>query len=227
MCQRTTIKDMLTDPSLGNVALNHHEQSNYLFFLSESKTPTPTPQAQEPCHDDDSDIPDQLHLLQSGEQADVTLQCEKKCFRVHSHILSARSDVLKVLIDDLDENKHLWITDTSPLVIEKVLHYMYSGELPKMSFESAMKVYKASEVYLMESLKTKCATVIKRKLSETNACDALVFSDTVKGDCMKEDIIKYLISKKSFLESETWRKFCDLHPKLVTEVHIAFIKSVK
>lgn len=141
--------------------------------------------------------------------------------------MSARSDIFQALIDGLGEEKELHVTDVVPSAIEKILHYMYSGEVLGMSIGNAMKVYQAAEIYCMETLKNKCGTLIKKKMNESNICDVLVFSDQLRGTFIKDLAISYLINRKSFLESEAWRRFSERYLKLANEVHLAFIKSIK
>lgn len=101
---------------------------------------------------------------------------------------------------------------------------MYSGTPPNMSIESALKVYEASDRYLLQGLKRKCATLIKSKLNETNVCDVLAFSNRLKETYLKDVVITYLLRNKSFLKSEIWQRFSSHNQELANEVHLAYIK---
>lgn len=116
------------------------------------------------------------------------------------------------------------MNDIGTHALEKILHYMYSGQVPIMSIESALKVYEASDRYLLQGLKRKCAALIKSKLNETNVCDVLAFSDRLEETYLKDVVITYLLRNKSFLKSEIWRRFSHHNQQLANEVHLAYVK---
>ena len=174
--------------------------------------------------DDDSDIEDQLHLLESEDKSDLILICEDRYFNVHSHIISARSDIFKLHIQQLQGKKSLMINDIGSHALKLMLHYMYSGKLPGISIESAMKVYDGAHKYLLRGLERKCISLVKSKLNERNVCDVLAFSDRLQDNSLKDVVITYLLNNKSFLISETWRRFSEHYVKLSNEVHYAYVK---
>lgn len=174
--------------------------------------------------DEESYIHDQLDLLRSGDQADVTLICEDKNFMVHTHIIGARSDVFRAMFFDLKRDRVLRIENLSVNTLDILLHYFYSGKAPEMTIETALKVHRAANTYAVDHLEKICERVIKKKIREANAASILTYAALEDSPELKDIAVTYLAGRKNYLLSESWRRFCDNHPKLANDVFLAFVR---
>lgn len=170
---------------------------------------------------------DFLKLVNSGEYSDVFLKCDDKVFSAHRAILATRSPVFSAMFrSDMKEAREqcVEIRDIKPDVLEKLLCYVYTGnvDLPK---ESVHEVYRAADMYCVEALTAKCLLLITDSYainSEKDSQEAINAESGIKAtnddaesgvkETNDEDEQKELL-KDLFLSTE-WQALATRYPKL-------------
>ena len=102
-------------------------------------------------------------------------------FRCHKSILSARSDYLKsMLAGDNVETKNSSMDvreeDIPAKTIEKVLNYIYLGEIPSEN-NIDISLLNAANMYLLDELKEVCVTKLVANLAIPNCVSTFVAVD--------------------------------------------------
>lgn len=102
-------------------------------------------------------------LFNNGKSSDFVLKCGEKSFSVHKTVLSARSDFFEGMFRSnmKEANDGIGkIEDLEPEILELVLRYMYTGEIPELSMKSLHDVYAAADRFAVESLQAKCHSLL-------------------------------------------------------------------
>ena len=76
---------------------------------------------------------DLKRLFLNGEYSDMTITCGDRKFECHKNILASRSPVLKAMFETNMKEKNtgtVEIQNMTPEVLEKMLLYMYTGQVP-------------------------------------------------------------------------------------------------
>ncbi|GFY42219.1 speckle-type POZ protein-like A [Trichonephila inaurata madagascariensis] len=111
---------------------------------------------------------------------DITIQINNVKFPAHKFILAARSPVFARMFehDMLETVKGIInISDIDVATLNLLLHYLYSGKVHTLNFDSAVKLYGASHKYEVTSLKKFCVQYLKEILSSNNVSDILILAD--------------------------------------------------
>lgn len=110
----------------------------------------------------------------TGKDSDLTLKVKGKEFRVHRHILYARSQVFGcMLTHDMNEKSSgvVDIPDCDPHAIEQFLSYVYSGKVDALNQSNMLGLYYVADKYNMMQLKEDCRDFIQNALSCSNVGD--------------------------------------------------------
>lgn len=97
----------------------------------------------------------------TGEGSDFTIECEGRNFSVHKFILMTHSDVFRAMFKHPgtieNQTSKLVLCDTTPVAVNQMLTYMYSGALPENFLdEHAPALMQIAEKYALEPLKLLC-----------------------------------------------------------------------
>ncbi|TVT97887.1 hypothetical protein EJB05_56813, partial [Eragrostis curvula] len=142
--------------------------------------------------------PSNLHLhfgdlLESGVGADVTFQVAGETFSAHRCVLTARSPVFKA---ELLGKVCVRIDDMDPRAFEKLLHFVYTDSLPKMTkeeeFEMATHLLAAADWYEMHRLKLICAETLREYIDLNTVVNLVVLAERHGCYRLKKDCIDYL-----------------------------------
>lgn len=157
-------------------------------------------------------------LLESAALSDVTLVVGDKKLKAHKIILSARSPVFKAMFQhDTKENKEnrVVISDCDPDVVEAMLKFIYTGDVPKLK-EMTHNLFIIADKYQLERLKKMCEGALWEKLDVENAADTLVLAATHNLVQLKRSSIRFITGHISeVMKTEGWGSLkavsaCDL-----------------
>lgn len=168
--------------------------------------------------------------LSNSEHTDVILKCGDKSIPAHKAILSCRSEVFRAMFrNNLKESQEgiVDIIDIEPPVFEKLINYIYTGNLMVETVESVCNIYKAAHKYSIEALKERCINFIKGNLETDQACEVLVMADLYQDKELKLFVMTYIIFRKEFMLSEQWLTFSKDNSILAQEVFLLFVKKAK
>ena len=112
-------------------------------------------------------------LLGNENFSDIKIQCgPHSIFPAHKSILSARSEVFKVLLgSDMEEVKSgvINVTDMTPTVFGILLRYMYTGKVdPALDSDSLLEIIYGAEKYGVKELKNYCFAKLVKFICEEN-----------------------------------------------------------
>lgn len=69
------------------------------------------------------------------------------------------------------------ISDCDPEAFQKFLEYLYSGELNAASFHNIYHLYKISDKYDVQDLKSFCTEYMEKCMTEDTICDIAILAD--------------------------------------------------
>lgn len=69
------------------------------------------------------------------------------------------------------------IPDCDPDSFHDFLDYLYCGKLENISFPSSLHLYKISDKYNVQELKSFCVEFMEQNLTEENVCDAVILAE--------------------------------------------------
>lgn len=92
----------------------------------------------------------------------------------------ARSSVFAAMFEhDTSEKRTgiIDIPDCDPDSFHEFLDYLYCGKIENISFPSSLHLYKISDKYNVQELKSFCVEYMEQNLTKENVCDAVILAD--------------------------------------------------
>ncbi|CAL1294778.1 unnamed protein product [Larinioides sclopetarius] len=155
----------------------------------------------------------QTHLksmLEEGTLHDVSLQIGPEVIPAHKNILSARSPVFRAMFTkDMAEaiSNTVVIEDLSVETVLKLLLYVYTDTIQDYPWETMKELYSAADKYEVLSLKKKCVSFFKAKLSISNVCDGLILADLHQDEDLETAAVDYISEcDTAFYVSKEWKE---------------------
>ncbi|XP_065205313.1 speckle-type POZ protein B-like isoform X23 [Planococcus citri] len=167
-----------------------------------------------------------VSLFENRELTDVIISANGKDYPAHKAVLAARSPVfLAMFKHDTKENQlnRIEIEDINEVVIGEMLKYIYTGKCANLEIVAG-ELLAAADKYDLYRLKMICAKTLLEGLSVENAASVLALADMhgVKG--LKNEVIKFIVSKPTeVLTTEGWKSIRS-NFELVDEVCLALAK---
>lgn len=169
------------------------------------------------------------NLFNNKELSDFTITCGDRKFFVHKAILSARSDFFAAMFrHDMKEvkEKEGKIEKMEPDILDLVLCYLYTGELPPLSVKSLQKIYAAADRFIVEPLKIKCHSLFIDSFTNESDTDSEKVTENEQpvldeqSEVVKKEIndIKERQMLKNLFMSREWRLFSEEFPHKAHEM---------
>ncbi|XP_065205317.1 speckle-type POZ protein B-like [Planococcus citri] len=163
-------------------------------------------------------------LLEDDDRfADVVLIVGSREYRAHRNILASRSPVLAArLHHELEENgqNRINIKDMNAEIMDEFLRYIYTGRCENLE-NVAESLLAAADKYQLSGLKMICAEKVYKTLSVENATKMLMLADNHGISELKNEVIKFIISKPvEVLNTVGWRNI-QSDFRLVSDVCLA------
>ncbi|XP_055842382.1 speckle-type POZ protein-like A [Episyrphus balteatus] len=193
-------------------------------------------------------IADLDKLLQSQIHSEVKLVVGKFEFPAHKNILATRSDVFKAMFEhNMKETKsgRVIITDVKAEVVKEMLHFIYTGNSPKIK-EMANELFIVADKYALNNLKEMSEIALFEKMSIETAAETLILADRYNMELLKKKTLNYItihgknitktigwnlnyitIHGKNITKTIGWKEMILKHPELVEETLIALLSSTK
>ena len=160
-------------------------------------------------------------LLENSECSDFTLKCGDRKFPVHKAILSVRSDFFAGMfrsdMKEVSENDSE-IEGIEPDILEIVLRYIYTSELPQLPIDSLRKVCAAADRFIVQSLKIKCHFLLIENFTAEFKEDSKKEAKDEGSDLQRQvvenvghDTKEHQMIKDLFMSTE-WRLFSEEFP---------------
>lgn len=170
-------------------------------------------------------------LLNSGLNADVSINVKGHVFSAHQLVLEARCPVFTSMFQhDMKENrsKVIDITDCDPGSFQEFLTYLYSGKVDHVTVNNAPDLYQIADKYSLTELVHACKECMKRDISVDTFCNIILIAEMHdEFDLMKIASEFFTTHGEGIIVTEQWKAFLSEHPALVNELLIHAFKIWK
>lgn len=155
-------------------------------------------------------------MRDAPETGDVILQCAQgRQLHAHSHILAARSPVLRQMLlngDTLDLGN---LTDE---VVQLLITYMYTDRIDDLVNNATVLLSNAHR-FQLAGLKSACEKYLSDTISAANVPSLLLAADQFECDGLKQAVFGYCEDNASAIQkSMTWKVLEMVNPELFEEV---------
>ena len=162
-------------------------------------------------------------FFNNDSHSDFILKCGERSFYVNKTVLSARSDFFAGMFRrDMTEavKGSANIEDVEPDVLELVLHYIYTGQIPELNKKSLQNVYIAAHRFGVESLKIKCYSLLVDKFVSPSKEGSDKENTTKSTGVVRDEsqVSKEIQLVKDLFVSREWRLFSHEFPQRAQEM---------
>jgi len=165
----------------------------------------------------------------NSESCDIVIKCSDKIFPVHKCFLMARSEVLKAFLQgNSGEKKDCKITieESTPEAVEKMINFIYTGELPSLTKDLAMDLFILADKYMLKHLKEACGKIVMANTSPESFIETfklMTSSFTSDDESGVLDIGKnfFKTNAKAIMsdaDGKKWIDFATEHPEPALEL---------
>ncbi|XP_065205297.1 speckle-type POZ protein B-like isoform X8 [Planococcus citri] len=149
-----------------------------------------------------------VSLFENQEFTDVVISVNGKDFPAHKVALAARSPVFHAMFKhNTKENQlnRVDIEDINEQVVGEMLKYIYSGKCANLDM-FAGQLLAAADKYDLYRLKMMCANSLLERLTVENAVRVLALADMHGVNELKNEVIKFIVSKPTeVFATEGWK----------------------
>ncbi|CAL1284128.1 unnamed protein product [Larinioides sclopetarius] len=174
-------------------------------------------------------LEDFKNLYKDQILSDIQLKTINKAFPAHKSILCARSPVFRAMLTTNMKEKMMnciQVDDLDESTIEQFLHFLYSGILEDLQWESALKLYYAADKYQVQQLKDICVSFLVTRLNRHNLSDLLILADRHQDSDLKGSIEKFICKKDNEIFcTDEWECFMDTNPPLAMKTMHLYLKQ--
>ena len=154
---------------------------------------------------------DLTQLLESQEDADVTLVVKGEDIGAHRVILKARSTYFRAMFNSQMKeslSQTVEIHDVKPQVFRGLLRFLYTGQLPENFGDIALDLLTVADKYGVDSLKKLCASRLCDNLDDNNVIDAILVAERHNCDFLVDQARVYIKENHRALRrnEDNWKK---------------------
>jgi len=162
---------------------------------------------------------DMLSLLESGDNSDIVLQCEGEEIKAHRSILSARSPVLRAVLE-LDQPCEISVEDTEPATLRQMVKYLYTGKVEQDFTDNRELMILANKYGLVELLDFTSLKLVET-LNKDNALELGILGEIHNSTGLLNGSANFFLKKMSI--SDVWKQQPEMakYPKLVLAIILA------
>jgi len=163
----------------------------------------------------------------NSDSCDMVIKCGDKIFPVHKCFLMARSEVLKVFLEENSGEKKdckITIEESTPEAVAKMIDFIYTGELPSLTNDMAMDLFRLADKYMLKHLKKACGKIVMANASPGSFIETFKFmSSSFKSD-VETDVLgigKTFFKKNAkaiMSDGKVWMDFTAENPELALEL---------
>eukprot|EP00092_Neocalanus_flemingeri_P035785 GFUD01038965.1.p1 GENE.GFUD01038965.1~~GFUD01038965.1.p1 ORF type:complete len:367 (-),score=95.94 GFUD01038965.1:78-1178(-) len=160
-------------------------------------------------------------LMLDAKHSDVVLECQGEKFQCHKSILGARSTVFSKMFDANMKEATIGlvvINDVEPDIVDKMVEFIYTGDVTKQVDDLAKVVYVADK-YRLEGLLDFCFRKFDIDRDDDQLVEMLILADKHNLDKFKELAMKRIVMNKAkFVADEDFLCKIEDHPKILVEL---------
>jgi hypothetical protein len=176
-------------------------------------------------------VSDLLRLVNNPELSDISFLVEGQEVHANRAILATRSEYFKVMLlsggmkesvqastagddlkmetDDFHSRKPIELKDVSYPVFLKVLEFLYTDTVTKVSLEIGVPLLIMSERFMLDRLKALCEDIIRKELNTENVIGIFIASHRHNASSLKEISLEIIIKNLN-------------HPNIVIGLSVSF-----
>ena len=136
------------------------------------------------------------------ENTDVCIQCGDLVFYSHTVILKARSKMFSRILGSPSKPNVVNITEVNPDVMEKVIPFIYSGQLD-INKDSLLDILEAAVKLELVTLLERCHKFFRNQINFENAVDVLIIAEKFGLSQFQEVAEKRITRNRSMLMADT------------------------
>jgi len=177
-----------------------------------------------------NDLLRDLTLLHGRDQhSDVVFCVQGIEFPAHRAILSARSPVLKAMLQhDMKEKltNRVDVPDVEPELFKTFLLFIYTGRIQGDLQQVAEQLVPVADKYQVRDLKNNCEKVLIRNLTVDNVVDLLLLADFHSVMKLRECTIGFIRLKlEGVMCTSSWQQLKKSYSHLVQEISSSLSKQ--
>lgn len=162
-------------------------------------------------------------LINDAETADVCFLVEGKEVHAHKAILAVRSQYFRAMLfnghmRESADNSPVEIRDVSYPVFCKVLEYLYTDNVCNATLEVGIHLMVASELFMLDRLKSICEDLIRGEISTDNVISILVASHQHNALGLKEIALEFILQHLSESKIQAGLNELKSEPDLLIEI---------
>ncbi len=169
------------------------------------------------------------HTYRNGDFADVEVMCNTEVFKCHQFMLAARSPVLRAMFQSpMTEaaTRRLEIKDLPPDMVDVMLLFIYTGNVPNLS-EVAAELLDAAEKYQIDQLKDLCEQQLTETTDIGNAVSHLFLGDRFQAVGLRKVAMEFVVQHfKAVMANPEWKQRLIGHPALLAEITVEFLAGM-
>jgi speckle-type POZ protein len=155
--------------------------------------------------------------------------CNTEVFKCHQFMLSARSPVLRAMFQSpMAEaaTRRLEIKDLSPDIVDAMLLFVYTGNVPNLA-EAAAELLEAAEKYQIDQLKDLCEQQLIEITDIGNAVAHLFLGDRFQAMGLRKVAMKFVVQHfKAVMANPEWKQKLIDSPALLAEINVEFLAGM-
>jgi leucine-zipper-like transcriptional regulator 1 len=162
-------------------------------------------------------------LIDDAETGDVCFLVEGKEVHAHKAILAVRSQYFRAMLfnghlRESADNVPVEINDVSHLVFSKVLEYLYTDTVSDATFDVGIHLMVASELFMLDRLKSICEDLIRGDIGTENVFSILVASHQHNALGLKEIALEFILQHLSEPKIQAGLSELKSEPDLLIEI---------
>jgi BTB/POZ domain len=162
-------------------------------------------------------------LIDDTETGDVCFLVEGKEVYAHKAILAVRSQYFRAMLfnghlRESSDHAPVEIKDVSHLVFCKVLEYLYTDTVSNATFDVGIHLMVASELFMLDRLKSICEDLIRGDISTENVFSILVASHQHNALGLKVIALEFILQHLSESKIQGGLSELKSEPDLLIEI---------
>ncbi|GBO22029.1 Speckle-type POZ protein [Araneus ventricosus] len=172
-------------------------------------------------------VDDLKDIYSSKFLTDVVLKTKTNSFPAHKTVLCARSPVFKVMMsNDMKEknSNSIQVDDLEDDTVQQLLLFIYSDNVEDLQWETATKLYYASDKYQIEKLRLMCSSFFMDNLTPSTAIELLLLADTHSDSDLQKFVEDFILNhEEQVFGSDEWEKLMNANPELALKtMHLKY-----
>ena len=154
------------------------------------------------CRQESERLLSALSSMCTKENTDVCIECGTLKFYCHAVILKARSTMFFRILESSCKPNVVSITEVNPEVMEKIIAFIYSGQVD-INKDSLVDVLEAAVKLELPTLLERCHKFFRNQINFENAVDVLLIAEKYGLSQLQEMAEKRITKNRATLMADT------------------------